>query len=55
MSTKSSFIPTDDQMNFIVYDVYCLIKEQCRDLQEELGCDDAWIKGMLDIISSDYE
>ena len=45
--SKSTFIPTDDQVNFIIQDYFEDISDQCRAMQEDLNCDDDYVKNML--------
>ncbi len=52
--TKSTFIPTDDQVNFIIQDYFEDISDQCRAMQEDLNCDDDYVKNMLISIASTY-
>ena len=51
---KSTFIPTDDQVNFIIQDYFEDISDQCRAMQEDLNCDDDYVKNMLISIASTY-
>ena len=50
--SKSTFIPTDDQVNFIIQDYFEDISDQCRAMQEDLNCDDDYVKNMLISIAS---
>ena len=52
--SKSIFIPTDDQVNFIIQDYFEDISDQCRAMQEDLNCDDDYVKNMLISIASTY-
>ncbi len=52
--SKSTFIPTDDQLNFIIQDYFEDISDQCRAMQEDLNCDDDYVKNMLISIASTY-
>ena len=52
--SKSTFIPTDDQVNFIIQDYFLDISDQCRAMQEDLNCDDDYVKNMLISIASTY-
>ena len=52
--TKSTFIPTDDQVNFIIQDYFEDISDQCRAMQEDLNCDDDYVKNMLISVASKY-
>ncbi len=52
--SKSTFIPTDDQVNFIIQDYFEDISDQCRAMQEDLNCDDDYVKNMLISIASTY-
>ena len=52
--SNSTFIPTDDQVNFIIQDYFEDIKDQCIAMQEELNCDDDYVKHMLISIVSTY-
>ena len=52
--SKSTFIPTDDQVNFIIQDYFSDISDQCRSMQEDLNCDDDYVKNMLISIASTY-
>ena len=52
--SKSTFIPTDDQVNFIIQDYFEDISDQCRAMQEDLNCDDDYVKNMLISVASKY-
>ena len=49
------FNPTDEQTDKKIYPAYKKICEICDDLQDELNCPDAFIKGMLASIAGNYE
>tara|TARA_Y100001968_G_C19399666_1_gene740325 strand:+ start:615 stop:770 length:156 start_codon:yes stop_codon:yes gene_type:complete len=50
-----NFIPTSQQTDGAIYPAYKKICEICEDLQEEIKCPDAFIKGMLASIAGNYE
>ena len=52
--SKSTFIPTDDQINFIVQDYFSDISDQFRAMQDDLQCDDDYVKDMLISIANTY-
>ena len=52
--SKSTFIPTDDQVNFIIQDYFSDISDQCRAMREDLNCDNDYVKNMLISIASTY-
>ena len=52
--SKSTFIPTDDQVNFIIQDYFEDISASCRAMQDDLQCDDDYVKNMLISIASTY-
>ena len=51
---NSTFIPRDDQVNFIIQDYFEDIQDQCRAIQDDLNCDDDYFKNMLISIASTY-
>ena len=55
MSTKERFVFTDDQINFNVSEFLDLVRDECKCLQKETGCNDAAVYKLLNMIAFDYK
>jgi len=46
--------PSDEQLNFEIIPAWETIRAELEELQQSLGCPDAYIDGMLDAIAVSY-